>query len=133
MQNAESDNTSMSTMFVIFGGTGDLTHRKLMPALYNLVYDSLMPEHFSIVVIGRREKTTEQYRDEVFESISRYSRNTIKNEDWEKLRSLIYYYKFDFTDHGGYGDLKVYIEKLEKETMTEGNRVFLSCSCTGLL
>ncbi len=124
MQNTESVNSSMSTMFVIFGGTGDLTHRKLMPALYNLVFDSLMPENFSIVVIGRRDKTTEQYRDEVFESINRYSRNTVKNQDWEKLRRLIYYYKFDFTDHSSYSRLKEYIEELEKETRTQGNRVF---------
>ena len=124
MQTTGSANAGMSTMFVIFGGTGDLTHRKLMPALYNLVHDKLMPERFSIVVIGRRDKTTEQYRDEAYESIGKYSRNNIEQDDWAKLRSLIYYYKFDFTNHSGYKDLKKYIEDLEKKTGTEGNRVF---------
>ena len=45
--------------------TGDLTHRKLMPALYNLVIDNLLPRNFAVVAIGRREKTDEQYRNEV--------------------------------------------------------------------
>lgn len=59
----------LSAIIVIFGGTGDLTHRKLMPAFNNLVYDKLLPEYFAIVSVGRKEKTNEQYRNEVFESI----------------------------------------------------------------
>ncbi|NTV90533.1 MAG: glucose-6-phosphate dehydrogenase, partial [Clostridiales bacterium] len=58
--------SELSSVMVIFGGTGDLTHRKLIPALYNLVVDKLLPEHFAVVSVGRKEKTHEQYRDEVF-------------------------------------------------------------------
>jgi glucose-6-phosphate 1-dehydrogenase len=109
---------------VIFGGTGDLTHRKLMPALYNLVYDKLLPEHFAIVSIGRKEKTLEQYRNEVFDSLNKYSRNIIDNTYWSKLRDLIHYFQFDFTDYSGYSKLKVFLEELDVKMHTEGNRVF---------
>ena len=50
----QKTNKNLSSIMVIFGGTGDLTRRKLMPALYNLVYDDLLPEHFAIVSVGRR-------------------------------------------------------------------------------
>ena len=52
------NNKNLSAIMVIFGETGDLTHRKLMPALYNLVYYKLLPENFAIVSVGRRNKTT---------------------------------------------------------------------------
>ena len=57
---AMHENKSLSSVMVIFGGTGDLTHRKLMPALYNLVYDNLLPQNFAVAVVGRRSKTNDQ-------------------------------------------------------------------------
>jgi glucose-6-phosphate 1-dehydrogenase len=78
----------MSAMLVIFGGTGDLTHRKLIPALYNLIHDELMPQCFSVVCIGRRDKTDDEYRDEVYESLRRNSRNRIDERYWSRLREL---------------------------------------------
>lgn len=117
-------NKSLSAIMVIFGGTGDLTHRKLMPALYNLVYDKLLPENFAVVSIGRKAKTSEQYRDEVFGSLNKYSRNKIDLEYWERLRDLLYYVQFDFTDQEGYVKLKDYLKKLDEKYDTGGNRVF---------
>ena len=90
-ESGEGRNSGMSAIMVIFGGTGDLTHRKLMPALYNLVNDKLLPEHFAVVSVGRKEKTTEQYRDEVLESINAHSRNKIKEECcWARLRERVF-------------------------------------------
>lgn len=124
MDNEECRTKDLSAIMVIFGGTGDLTHRKLMPALYNLVYDKLLPEHFAIVSIGRKEKTLEQYRNEVFDSLNTHSRNKIDDSYWAKLRDLIYYFQFDFTDQSGYLKLKDFLEELDGKTHTEGNRVF---------
>lgn len=116
--------TDLSAILVIFGGTGDLTHRKLIPALYNLIRDQLIPEHFAVVSVGRREKTQEEYRQEIYESVSKYSRNKIDNSIWAKLKEMIHYYKFDFTDMEGYLSLKVYLEELDTKVKTGGNRVF---------
>ena len=123
-KNREQSKSNMSAVMVIFGGTGDLTHRKLIPALYNLVYDKLLPENFAVVSVGRREKTTEEYRAEVFDSLKKYSRNQIDDSCWNRLRDLIYYYQLDFTEDSGYSALKTFLEELEGNVNTEGNRIF---------
>jgi len=114
----------LSAIFIIFGGTGDLTHRKLMPGLYNLIYDQLLPEHFSIVSIGRRDKTSEEYRDEIYKALIKFSRNEIDSEYWNRLREKIHYYRFDFRDMSGYDDLKTYLDKMDIKEKTKGNKVF---------
>lgn len=118
------NNIPMPAIFVIFGGTGDLTHRKLMPALYNLALDKLIPEHFAVVAVGRRDKTEEEYKQEVYESIHKHSRNKINETVWTKLRDRIHYYQFDFRDLSGFAALKGYLEELDIKNGTGGNRVF---------
>lgn len=113
-----------SAIMVIFGGTGDLTHRKLMPALYNLVYDKLMPQCFAVVCVGRREMSQENYRNGIHESLKKYSRNNIEEKHWSRLRELIYYYQFDFTDESGYFGLKDYLEMLNSKSHAGGNCIF---------
>ncbi|MCL2318925.1 MAG: glucose-6-phosphate dehydrogenase [Treponema sp.] len=124
MLKTNGDITQLSAAMVIFGGTGDLTHRKLMPALYNLVHNGLLPDTFAVVSVGRREKTTEQYRDEVYESLQKYSRNKIDPALWECLRKLIHYYRFDFTDLSGYGQFHSFLSRIEDEHKTGGSKVF---------
>jgi glucose-6-phosphate 1-dehydrogenase len=115
---------NLSAILVIFGGTGDLTHRKLMPALYNMLLDGLLPEHFKVVSVGRRNKTEEEYRKDIHSSVNKHSRNKINEEIWNRLREMIHYYQFDFTDYSGYPDLKTYLEQLDHTAQTGGNRVF---------
>lgn len=114
----------LSSIMVIFGGTGDLTHRKLMPAVYNLIRDQLIPEHFAIVSVGRRDKTQEEYRKEIYNSINKFSRNKIDETIWKKLNDMIYYYQFDFTDLEGFSALKIYLDQLDEQVMSGGNRVY---------
>lgn len=115
---------NLSAVLVIFGGTGDLTHRKLMPALYNMLLDGLLPEHFTVVSVGRRDKTEEEYRSEIRASIAKHSRNKVNENIWTRLRDMIHYYKFDFTQQSGYPVLNCYLTKLDKTCGTGGNRVF---------
>ena len=114
----------LSGIIVIFGGTGDLTHRKLIPALYNLVFDGLLPEHFAIVSVGRREKTQQEYKDEVYQSLKKHSRNTIEDTLWDRLAKIIHYVKFDFTQSEGYKVLNDSLAALDEKFHTKGNRVF---------
>jgi glucose-6-phosphate 1-dehydrogenase len=124
MDKIENGDVNLSAILVIFGGTGDLTHRKLMPALYNLALDQLIPEHFAIVSVGRRDKTEVEYKQEIYASINKHSRNKIDEAVWEKLQSMIHYYQFDFTDLSGFSELKNYLEKLDGVVKAGGNRVF---------
>lgn len=113
-----------SAIFVIFGGTGDLTHRKLIPAIYNLVLDGMLPDNFAVVSIGRRNKTTEEYRKEIYESLNKYSRNKTVDKHWKRLEDIIFYYNLDFTDMGGYAELKNFLGKIDQKANTMGNRIF---------
>ncbi|AIS52253.1 glucose-6-phosphate 1-dehydrogenase Zwf [Thermoanaerobacter kivui] len=115
---------NISNIMVIFGGRGDLTHRKLMPALYNLKYQKILPENFAVVSIGRRDKTEEQYRNEVLESVKNYSRFNIDEKIWQDLSKGIYYKKFDFTDGKGYIELSSFLEEIDKKYNAKGNRVY---------
>lgn len=120
----KKDSQNLSSILVIFGGTGDLTHRKLMPALYNLALDHLIPENFSVVSIGRRDKTEEEYKEDVYASIQKHSRNKIEASVWDRLAGMLHYYQFDFTNLEGYGTLKEYLAILDEQRNTGGNRVF---------
>ena len=114
----------ISAILVIFGGTGDLTHRKLMPALYNLVLDGYLPENFSVVAIGRRDKTEEEYRKEIKTSVNKHSRNKLNEEQWQKLEKKIHYYLFDFREQDGYEGLETYLKEIDDNESTSGNRLF---------
>ena len=62
------------TSLIIFGATGDLAHRKLLPALYNLAHEGQLPERFEMVGVGRRDQEHEDFRDAALDSIQTYSR-----------------------------------------------------------
>ncbi|WP_230399647.1 glucose-6-phosphate dehydrogenase [Novisyntrophococcus fermenticellae] len=114
----------MSALMVIFGGTGDLTNRKLIPALYNLIYDQRLPKHFAIVAVGRKDMDHEQYRKQIFEQLKKYSRNDIDEMLWKNLSCLIYYFKLNFTDSVGYEGLDIFLRELDNTYQIPGNRLF---------
>ena len=74
-------------ILVIFGATGDLTGRKLLPALYNLARDGQLPSHFACVGFARREKTHAQFREEMLEAVNRFSRvKPVDKELWQSFQ-----------------------------------------------
>lgn len=116
---------NLSCILVLFGGTGDLTHRKLLPAVYNLKYSGKLPENFAVVSIGRRDITTEEYRNQAYNSIRSYSRfKFIDDAIWQDIADRIYYKQFDFHDSQGYRELNTFLTSLDKKYNTEGNRIF---------
>src|ERR1700752_2477828 len=74
------------TALVIFGATGDLAHRKLLPALYNLAHEGALPERFELVGVARREQEHEEFREMAKESIERFSR---RRPDEAVLKGLV--------------------------------------------
>lgn len=86
----------------IFGATGDLTHRKLVPALYQLHLQGFLAPDFQILAIGRREKSTESYRQELRASVSKYSSRTMDEKLWIDLENRIEYFQMDFQDQSFY-------------------------------
>jgi glucose-6-phosphate 1-dehydrogenase len=114
----------LACSLVIFGGTGDLTHRKLLPAIYNLAKQEMLPKKFSLVAIGRQDKTNEDYREETYQAIKKHSRFKLDDKIWEQLKEHIYYHVMDFTNPNGYKDLNLFLNELDEEHLTNGNRVY---------
>ena len=109
---------------VIFGATGDLTHRKLMPALYNLAADGELPPAVTIVGFARREKNDDDFRRELEESTRKFSRQTVRDEIWKSFAQSIFYHQSEFEDEAGYKSLSARLDKIDKERGTRGNRLF---------
>ncbi len=119
------DNIDISCVLVIFGGTGDLTHRKLLPAIYNLKHSGKLPDNFAMVSIGRKEISQDEYREQVYKSIKNYSRFKAIDEGlWEDIASRLYYRRFAFEDSSGYESLKVFLDSIDRDYGTKGNRIF---------
>ena len=88
-------------MFVIFGATGDLAHRKLLPAIYNLGVRGLLPNRFAVVGYARREMSDDDYRELARTSLERFSRTPIDEAYWTAFADALHYQSggFDDVDH----------------------------------
>src|SRR2546423_15266431 len=74
---------------VIFGGAGDLAHRKLLPALYNLHLDGLLPPRIAIAGVGRKNLSDDDYREFAKEGVSKFSRRTIDEQAWPGVAAIL--------------------------------------------
>ncbi|MBM3183750.1 MAG: glucose-6-phosphate dehydrogenase, partial [Chlamydiae bacterium] len=112
-------------IMVIFGATGDLTGRKLAPALYNLGREGLLPPNFALVGFARREKTHEEFRKELKDQISQHSRvKPIDENFWKHFQEQIFYHQSEFDDEKGYASLEAFLKNLDGRFATRGNRLF---------
>ena len=109
---------------VIFGATGDLTMRKLIPALYNIAADGELPPAVTVVGFARRPKTDEQFRKEQEEATRKFSRQTVRDEIWNGFANSVFYHQSEFHDTAGYKSLVERLDKIDKERGTGGNRLF---------
>ena len=109
---------------VIFGATGDLTHRKLIPALYNLAADSELPPAVTVVGFARRKKNDDDFRRDLEEATRKFSRQSVRDEIWKTFAQSIFYHASDFGDESGYKSLAAKLDKIDKERGTRGNRLF---------
>lgn len=113
-----------SCVFSIFGATGDLTRRKLLPAFYFLEQERQLKQDFSIVCIARKEKSADEYRQEAADAIKKFSRIKVTDEILNKLISRISYYQLEFSDKNGYENLKEYVESISGEKSGHCERIF---------
>ncbi|MGB7978885.1 MAG: glucose-6-phosphate dehydrogenase [Chlamydiales bacterium] len=112
-------------VLVIFGATGDLTGRKLTPAIYNLGREGMLPAHFACVGFARKEKTHEAFRAEIKEDINQYSRvKPIDESFWKNFQEQIFYHTSEFDDDAGYERLAQFLKQIDSRHATRGNRVF---------
>ncbi len=120
----ESNPTAAPCVMVIFGATGDLTKRKLIPALCNLAQDTLLPKQFAIVGFATNDYTTESFRKMLGEEIPKYASAPVDLKFWDGIAERIYYVRGDFQDTEAYQRLKEQIEEADNLHGTLGNRFF---------
>lgn len=120
-----STRTTDPCIVVIFGATGDLTGRKLSPALYNLGREGMLPANFAAVGFARREKSHEEFREEIKHDVNTFSRvKPIDDTFWNTFQEKIFYHKSEFDDDAGYQALNAFLKTLDNKFATRGNRVF---------
>ncbi len=112
-------------IFVIFGGGGDLTWRKLVPALFNLSKNQEMPPQYVVLVVDRTEWTEAKLRAHFHEGASQFSgKGKIAAPEWNEFAKHIHYLKGDFGNLQTYRKLSQMCGEIEKAWNTEANRIF---------
>ena len=120
-----SNKEAKPTIFLIFGGTGDLTKRKIIPALYNLFLDGWLPEKFAIIGTSSTKMTDEKYKGELVEALNEFSRKgKVKKEDWTKFSAHIYHQAADITKAESFKPFGDYIEKIKNEWAEDPSIVY---------
>jgi glucose-6-phosphate 1-dehydrogenase len=110
---------------VIFGATGDLTQRKLLPALFDLYCDKRLPEGFTVIGFARREKSSDDFRVEMRDAVAKFARNNpINNPKWDAFARGVYYHQAEFHDLNGCIGLAHLCDQIDQERGTQGNRLF---------
>ena len=104
------------TVIVIFGASGDLTSRKLVPALFNLSMDHLLPNKFFLIGYGRKAVTDQEFRETLKKSLTAHSRRPVDEKIWNNLEPGVSFHQGAYDDPESFEKLKVKIEKIEKVT-----------------
>src|SRR5581483_1768776 len=109
---------------VIFGGGGDLAHRKLLPALYNLSVDGLLPPRTAIVGVGRTEMSDDDYRAFAKDGVTQFSRRPIDEGAWQAFADGLFFVRATIDDEASLGPLGSKLDVVEHERGLPGNRIY---------
>src|SRR5262245_25987645 len=109
---------------VIFGAAGDLTKRKLVPALYNLKANQLLPRQMAIIGVARKPMSHEQFREDQTADIREFATREVDGALWSDLRDAFYYQEGQFGDPNTYAKLADLLKDVEARHGTEGNVLF---------
>src|SRR5919198_3938142 len=109
---------------VIFGASGDLTHRKLLPAFYHLFVEGLLPQRFAIVGYARTEMTDQEFHERAADSIRRFAKVDPVGEEWEEFKGLLSYVSGEFASEMAMEHLREHLEQIDRTRGTNGGRFY---------
>jgi glucose-6-phosphate 1-dehydrogenase len=112
------------TVFVMFGATGDLTARKIAPALYNLAIEGRIHERTVVLGVARRERPDEQFRDEMLQAIRDHGRGEVDEDYWNEFSKRWFYHITHVDEPGEYETLRDRVNELDEQFDCGGNRLF---------
>ncbi|MBA2525991.1 MAG: glucose-6-phosphate dehydrogenase [Pyrinomonadaceae bacterium] len=124
-QGIRLEQTAEPCIVVIFGASGDLTKRKLVPALYRLVQERLVPAEFAIVGLARTEMSSDEFREKMKESVQQFSEaKHVEEEVWDSFAQGLHYITADIGNSEDYKKLTDLLDRVDRERGTSGNRLF---------
>src|SRR5512147_735002 len=109
---------------VIFGGSGDLARRRLIPALYNLLLDGLLPPNFAVIGLGRTLMTDKEFRATLRDGVVAHSRQALEEDRWKDFAEHLFYVSGGNDDPNTFATLKTRTEEIERNLQLPGNRIF---------
>jgi glucose-6-phosphate 1-dehydrogenase len=117
--------TAEGAVILLFGATGDLARRKLFPAVYSLYREGKLTDQFAVIGLARRQKTREQFHQDVLESIREFARHDVeKDEQFHEFISHFEYMSLNINDVDGFHQLRDLVEQMEQTFGLKGNRLF---------
>lgn len=116
--------TPQPCTLVIFGGSGDLTRRKLVPAVYNLMLDGLLPAGYAILGLGRKSWTDVEFRALAKEGIEKFSRQSLQEDKWDDFENRLFYASGGINDPQTYQTIKARLEEIESLHQLPGHRIY---------
>ncbi|MFP4370780.1 MAG: glucose-6-phosphate dehydrogenase [Halanaerobium sp.] len=115
-------NIENNFQFILFGGTGDLTHNKIIPAFYNLAEKGILPDNYTIIATGRRYESENDYLEALYNSLQN-KKEKVDNLIWQLLKDHIEYFELSFKDDHDFENLRKHLaHKSEKESISD--RIF---------
>lgn len=120
--NPDDKNIEDNFQFILFGGTGDLAHNKIIPAFYNLAAKDILPDHYTIIATGRRYDNKNEYLNNLYASLEN-KKEKIDNRIWQSLTDHIEYFQLSFKEPDDFERLRQrLLEKSKREKIS--NRIF---------
>jgi glucose-6-phosphate 1-dehydrogenase len=116
--------TPESCALVIFGASGDLTHKKLFPALYSLAFRQLLPRNFAVLGVARTEGSDEEFREDMKAAVQEHGRDPFREDIWETLAEGMQYLDMDFARDASWVKVTRTLADMDKNLGTGGNRVY---------
>ncbi|MDB9311863.1 glucose-6-phosphate dehydrogenase [Spirulina sp. CS-785/01] len=120
----QQERTPEPLIMVIFGASGDLTQRKLVPAIYELKQDNHLPAELTIVGVARRDWSHDYFREQMRQGVEEFGNGIGSEEVWNDFAEGLYYCSGNMDDQDSYQKLKTFLEELDGKRGTRGNRVF---------
>ncbi len=120
----QQDRVPEPQILVIFGASGDLTQRKLIPAIYQMKLERRLPPELTIVGVARREWSDDYFREQMREGVENFGGGLGREEIWNDFARGLFYFSADIDKQDDYLRLKAYLQDLDEKRGTRGNRVF---------
>src|ERR1041385_5449132 len=111
-------------VLVIFGAAGDLTKRKLIPALYNLTHSNLLSDNFAVIGVARAEMNDDEFRRRLRDDMNQFATDEIDKKQWQWLSDRLYYLSGDFEDEDTYERVKKRLKELNEKYQAGENYCF---------